>query len=97
MYTLETGKTWPQSWAARGACRHSDPELFFPITPAGPAARQLAKAKEVCDRCPVKYECLTFALETGQDFGVWGGTTETERRTMRRKQVRHRRYVASRR
>jgi hypothetical protein len=36
-------------------------------------------------------------LETGQDFGVWGGTTETERRAIRRKQVRHRRYVASRR
>jgi WhiB family redox-sensing transcriptional regulator len=97
MYTMANGKTGPQEWAARGACRHSDPELFFPITSAGPAAGQLAKAKEVCDRCPVRDECLTFALETGQDFGVWGGTTEIERRTMRRRQVRHRRYLASRR
>lgn len=97
MYTMETGRTRSQSWAARGACRNSDPELFFPITPAGPAARQLAEAKEVCDRCPVRHECLTFALETGQDFGVWGGTTEIERRAIRRKQVRHRRYLTTRR
>jgi WhiB family transcriptional regulator, redox-sensing transcriptional regulator len=97
MYTLETGRTRSQAWAARGECRHSDPELFFPITAAAPAASQLAEAREICDRCPVRQECLTFALETGQDFGVWGGTTEIERRAIRRKELRRRRYVSSRR
>ena len=72
-------------WAARGACRHSDPELFFPVTTAGPAAGQVALAKAVCARCPVRALCLEFALDSGQAFGVWGGTTGEERRLIRRR------------
>jgi len=85
------------SWAARGACRHADPELFFPVAPAGSALAQLARAKKVCARCPVRTPCLEFALETGQDFGVWGGTSEQERRVMRRSRRRKSRAAARRR
>lgn len=42
-------------------------------------------AKEVCGECPVKVDCLDYALETNQDSGIWGGTSEEERRTLRRR------------
>jgi WhiB family transcriptional regulator, redox-sensing transcriptional regulator len=84
------------SWAAQGACRHADPELFFPVSSAGPAASQVARAKLICTHCPVRPECLEFALDSGQDFGVWGGASEGERRTMRRRRMRQRRAIARR-
>src|SRR6266567_926143 len=70
-------------WASRGACRDEDPDLFFPIASTGPALEEIARAKAVCARCQVRAECLSYALETGQDCGVWGGATEQERRAMR--------------
>lgn len=81
-------------WAASGACRHSDPELFFPLTDRGPAAAQLVRAKEVCRQCPVQTECLEFALSSGQAFGVWGGTTQDERRLIRRRRQHHKARAA---
>jgi WhiB family redox-sensing transcriptional regulator len=72
-------------WAARGACQRTDPELFFPVTVTGPAAGQVARAKAVCRGCPVRDQCLEFALDSGQVFGVWGGTTGEERRLIRRR------------
>jgi WhiB family transcriptional regulator, redox-sensing transcriptional regulator len=86
----------PEGWAARGACRHSDPELFFPVSTSGPAAGQVARAKLVCTRCPVRPECLEYALNSGQDFGVWGGASESERRAMRRRLTRRRQALARR-
>jgi WhiB family redox-sensing transcriptional regulator len=70
-------------WAARGACLDSDPELFFPIGPSGPALQQIAQAKAICARCPVRQECLQFAVATHQVHGVWGSTTEEERQQLR--------------
>src|SRR6266508_4576597 len=55
-------------WQDRARCRQYDPELFF--DPRGRAER---KAKAVCDRCPVRTECLALALESRAEFGVWGG------------------------
>jgi WhiB family transcriptional regulator, redox-sensing transcriptional regulator len=81
-------------WETRGACRHSDPDLFFPVATRGPALRQLAKAKQVCERCPVRVQCLEYALQSGQSFGVWGGASEEERRLMRRRRLRRRRAAA---
>lgn len=81
----------PNGWAARAACRHADPDLFFPVAPAGPSARQVAQAKEVCAHCPVRRPCLEFAVDTGQGFGVWGGASEDERRVMRSRQLRRER------
>ncbi len=72
-------------WRFRAACRRSDPELFFPVGTSGPALVQLADAKSVCRRCPVSIECRTWALETGQDVGVWGGMSVAELRAKRRR------------
>jgi WhiB family redox-sensing transcriptional regulator len=48
---------------------------------------QIARAKEVCAQCPVHRDCLEYALETNQDSGIWGGTSEEERRVLRRQYV----------
>jgi WhiB family redox-sensing transcriptional regulator len=53
--------------------------LFFPISAAGNCLDQIAEAKQVCARCLVQAECLTFAQQTGQAHGIWGGLTEEER------------------
>ena len=71
-------------WRHHALCRDEDPELFFPIGTTGPAATQVEQAKVVCRRCPAVEPCLTWALETGQDSGVWGGTSEDERRALKR-------------
>ncbi|WUH91973.1 WhiB family transcriptional regulator [Streptomyces sp. NBC_00433] len=77
-------------WQNRAACRDEDPELFFPVGNSGPALLKIEEAKTVCRRCPVMGECREWALETGQDSGVWGGLSEDERRTMRRRAQRAR-------
>lgn len=66
-------------WRHRAACRDEDPELFFPVTDMGPAARQAEKAKSICATCPVRERCLRFALDNGLTYGIFGGTTEQER------------------
>jgi WhiB family redox-sensing transcriptional regulator len=72
-------------WRHRAVCRTEDPELFFPISNSGHAnLLQIAEAKTVCRRCPVVTQCLTWALESGQDAGVWGGMDEYERRALKR-------------
>ena len=80
--------TEPTDWRSLGACRQEDPELFFPVAQAGPGLVQLNKARAICARCEVRAECLSFALETGQDHGVWGGKSEDERRALRRARLR---------
>src|SRR5689334_4353244 len=72
-------------WRHRAACRDEDPELFFPIGTSGPALLQVEQAKAVCRRCSVSDECLKWALESGQDAGVWGGMSEEERRVLKRR------------
>jgi WhiB family redox-sensing transcriptional regulator len=81
-------------WVHRARCTTEDPELFFPIGTAGPAAVQIERARSVCMQCPVRVECLEWAIATAQDAGVWGGTSEEERRALRRARKRE---VASRR
>ena len=58
-------------WRHRAACLTEDPELFFPIGNSGPALAQVEQAKRVCNRCEVSDICLKWALDTGQDAGVW--------------------------
>lgn len=82
-------------WVHRAKCREVDPELFFPIGSTGPAAAQVESAKSVCVVCPVRLECLEWALATGQDAGVWGGLSEEERRALKRARRRARVAVAS--
>ncbi|OLM28270.1 WhiB-like transcription regulator [Pseudonocardia sp. Ae717_Ps2] len=66
-------------------CRGEDPELFFPVGTSGPAMLQIAEAKSVCRRCPMTGQCLAWALDSGQDAGVWGGMSEDERRALKRR------------
>ncbi|HEY1704209.1 MAG TPA: WhiB family transcriptional regulator [Trebonia sp.] len=70
--------TTPGPPNCRGWVTHTEPELFFPASAAGQAER----AKKICAGCPVRRECLQFALATRQSDGVWGGLelTAAERR-----------------
>jgi len=74
-------------WRQQAICRDTDPDLFFPVGTTGQALVQIERAREVCNQCPVKRDCLEFALETNQDSGIWGGTSEEERRAIRRAAV----------
>lgn len=58
--------------------------LFFPVGITGAAEVQIRDAKVVCQQCPVMAECLKFAISTNQEYGIWGGTSEEERRVLRR-------------
>jgi len=81
---MDRGGWQSVDWIHRARCKDEDPELFFPVGTTGPAAAQLAAAKAICMQCPVKMECLEWAMATGQDAGVWGGLSEDERRALRR-------------
>lgn len=70
-------------WRSHAACRQENPELFYPVGTTGPAVEQTLQAKAVCARCPVWKQCLAWALDTDQQFGVWGGSTEEERKALR--------------
>lgn len=71
-------------WRSQSLCRDSNSELFFPVGATGIALDQIEAAKEICQVCPVHRQCLEFALHTNQEAGVWGGTTEEERRKLRK-------------
>lgn len=97
------------NWDDEASCRSADPDLFFPADPDrssrrdGPAGPQLgqtrfspaAAAVRVCRGCPVRTQCLEFALSARLDYGVWGGLTEQERRSLRRSRQRRARRLAS--
>lgn len=78
-------------WRSRAACLNVDPELFFPIGNTGPALAQATEAKAVCCTCEVEEVCLRWAMENNQDSGVWGGKSEEERRSLKRRAARARR------
>lgn len=71
-------------WRDNAACRDTDPDLFFPIGTTGPAIDQIDSAKAVCLTCEAQDACLEFALATNQESGIWGGTSEEERRRLRK-------------
>lgn len=64
---------------AKARCRGRDPEVFFVR-----GASQSRRAVRICERCPVRPECLDYALELRIDFGIWGGMTERQRRRLLR-------------
>lgn len=84
LYETEDG------WQAQAACRGRDATLFFP-----PATGELkedklareARAKAICRECPVRNECLDFALDTREPYGIWGGLNELERRRLMAKRA----------
>lgn len=63
-------------WVIDAACRGADPAVFFAGTDGG----DTRLAQRICAGCPVVKECLAWALSTGVAYGVWGGTTEADRR-----------------
>ena len=71
------------NWREDAACRDADPELFFPVGTAGPAQHQIREARRICRGCPARAPCLAWALHHGITDGVWGGTTEEQRRALR--------------
>jgi WhiB family transcriptional regulator, redox-sensing transcriptional regulator len=76
----------PRDWRDSAVCRGSNSEIFFPFAAPGTEAgrRQTALAISFCSGCPVRTECLADALGNGIEFGVWGGTAETERQALTR-------------
>jgi WhiB family transcriptional regulator, redox-sensing transcriptional regulator len=83
--------TWSRSiewdvddWRDQAACTDTDPDLFFPIGSTGAAIEQIESAKAVCMQCHAQRSCLEFALTTNQESGIWGGTSEEERRKLRK-------------
>lgn len=69
----------PPGWMAQGLCTQVDPELFYPGE--GGQARE---ALRVCAGCPVRAQCLAYALDRGERFGIWGGQSAAARRRMTR-------------
>lgn len=67
------------SWQDYGNCRGADSDLFFPDR--GASTR---RAKQICAECEVRIECLNYAIDNGEKFGIWGGLSERERRRVRR-------------
>lgn len=88
--SLPTASYDSTAWRELAACRPHDPELFFPLGPAGQSLEDAERAKAICASCPVRRDCLDFALDTSQEYGIWGGLTEDERRVLR-----HRRRSAT--
>jgi len=72
-------------WRAWAVCRGLDPDIFYPHY-----ERDSGPAKKVCETCPVREPCLEWALSTRQPYGVWGGLTEKERRSLLRRRARQR-------
>jgi WhiB family redox-sensing transcriptional regulator len=66
-------------WQADALCAETDPEAFFPEK--GGSTRD---AKRICELCEVRAECLDYALENDERFGIWGGLSERERRKLRK-------------
>ena len=66
-------------WQDKALCAQTDPEAFFPEK--GGSTRE---AKRVCRSCEVRAECLEYALEHDERFGIWGGMSERERRRLKR-------------
>lgn len=64
-----------EEWRQMAKCNGTSPELFFPAIEA-----EQEVVKQFCTACPVRQDCLEYALKTRQDHGVWGGTTEADRR-----------------
>lgn len=70
----------PPDWTLDAVCASTDPEIFYPEK--GGSTRE---AKKVCAGCPVAAECLQYALDNQERFGVWGSLSERERRHLRHK------------
>jgi WhiB family redox-sensing transcriptional regulator len=69
-----------ESWREQAACRGLDTSIFFP-----PSDLEAGAAKAICAQCPVREQCLEWAIASRQEEGIWGGMTDGERRRLRRR------------
>jgi WhiB family redox-sensing transcriptional regulator len=83
------------AWRDNASCRTSHPDLFFPVGAGRSAVDLVDAAKAVCRACVARPACLEFALVRNQESGVWGGTSEEERRRLRRNWLADRRRQRS--
>lgn len=77
----------PMPWSADRACGPSSQGLFFGDENAAGATRRVADAVAICNRCPVRLQCLQHAIDNFEDDGVWGGMSATARRNLRRRRL----------
>lgn len=80
--TLDVLALEPPAWSVDALCGQVDPDLWFPEK--GGSTRE---AKRVCTGCPVQPDCLAYALENAERFGIWGGLSERERRRLLRRRA----------
>jgi WhiB family redox-sensing transcriptional regulator len=80
-------------WQEDAACSAYDNLLFFGEEGESELEKQAreSQAKKICQTCPVKEPCLEFAMETNQKYGIWGGLTDKERASLKRRRARARR------
>ena len=78
-----------EPWRLRASCRTEPTESFFPEREGGRGTQLAAEAQAVCHTCPVRQQCLDYALSDAAIFGIWGGTTDQDRRRIRRERRRH--------
>ena len=64
-------------WVVFSACRDKDPDIFFPDD-----RKETREAIAICGTCPVRSECLEYAIEADIRFGVWGGLSDKQRRRL---------------
>ena len=70
------------TWTDQAACRGTDTEIFYPVTPD-----EEAEALSICATCPVRAQCLDYAIRNRENYGIWGGATPEQRRRMRRERA----------
>ncbi|MGW1587870.1 WhiB family transcriptional regulator [Streptomyces sp. NPDC002386] len=71
-------------WRDQAACIGEDPEVFFPLADFSAPGTEASLARAICRRCPVIIACRTWAIDQGEDDGIWGATTAVQRRAIRR-------------
>ena len=79
MQRITTKLLQPVEWQAKARCSEVDPEICFPERGGSSKA-----ARAVCNKCDVRSQCLEYALNNKEQFGIWGGTSERERRKLRK-------------
>jgi WhiB family transcriptional regulator, redox-sensing transcriptional regulator len=89
-----TATLYAGEWQAAGACLSADPEIFFPVSGMGASAPQIEQARQICAQCPVRCQCLDFAMSSGETHGIWGGTTPEDRTRARRQEAARRRHAS---
>lgn len=77
-------------WMVEGTCTTTDPEMFF-----SQQAPEIRAAVKICSECPVRVLCANYAINTNQEYGVWGGLTEVDRKQLRGKRSQSRAGISN--